>query len=156
WVYEQLLKFYKNNIHLISHCNKYNHTILFNSAYLYLISCYYIDIEVKILLVFYLITNAKYPLVTIYFVFCGYVSNYNLINLLLLSTLFYLFINLYYFKNAPLPKIPLTLIPNYTQNINIVKNLNISTINEDYKKYEINEDYKKYEINEDYKKYDIK
>lgn len=135
WYYEQFKKIYKNNIHLISHCNKYNDIILFNSSYLYLLN----NMD-NILIIFYLITNSKYPLITIYFVFCGYMSNYSIMHMVLLSLFLYLFINLYYFKSAPIPKIPLTIITNYTQKINIVKNINIvdDYIKNDHKPKPIN------------------
>ncbi len=132
WLCEKLIKLYNNNNHLVTHCNKYNDIILFNAAYLYLLSYYNININIKILFYCYLIVNAKYPFMTSYFILAGYMSNYNLSHLCLLSITLYLFINLYYFKSAPLPKIPLTLIPNYTQNINIVKNYMNVDIVEDY------------------------
>ena len=115
WLFIQCTKLYKNNIHVITHLNKYNDMIIINVSYLYLLSQYLVDDYLKILILCYVIANAKYPLLSLYFITCGYLSHYAFHHLCLLGLFLYLFINLSHFKYAPLPKIPLTLITNYKE-----------------------------------------
>ena len=155
WSYDQFIKLYHHHIHIITHYNKYNTIIIINIAYLFLLSAYG-DYDFKIVCMCYIIANAKYPLITSYFVVLGYLSNYHLCHLLFLGIILYLYVNLSRLKSAPLPKIPLMLIANYTPDIidknNVIDNKDNVVDNViDNKKY--NQDIKINTINEiiDYK-----
>lgn len=98
WMYNNIR--IKKYIYLLYHKNDYNYYILIN-----MLMCSHC---------IFALCNANYPLITAWFLLFGYFSNYTLLHMIILGIMLYLFINIYYIKDAPKTKVPIICVTNYS------------------------------------------
>lgn len=108
WSYHKLKIFFNKNIYRITEYNVYNYYIIYNI----LLCCLPINIYTYI----FIILNAKYPLITSWFMF-GSFSNFNIIHMILLAIILYFIINIYHIKDEHIGKIKILYITNYDSKI---------------------------------------
>lgn len=89
----------KKQLPLLYHMQEYNYYILVN-----LLMCYHC---------MFALLNARYPLITAWFMIFGYLSNYSLFHMVILGFMLYLGINIYFIKDKPKDKIVIIPIHNY-------------------------------------------
>lgn len=121
WMTFQVYKWIDENYYVITHYNKYNLIISYHILYLSFVN------EINYLSLLFIIINSSVSLVSLWFIFFGYFSNYALHHLLVLGLLLYIIINVYYSKSAPRQKLQLSIIQDYVIEDDIK---NINEINE--------------------------
>jgi hypothetical protein len=131
WVYNKLIHYIVKNYYLLIHYNDVNYYILLN-----MIGLMFIDLDIKnIIILFYIISNAKHIGVTLWFVIFGALSHYNIIHLILLGLIYYLLLNISHIKYAPKPKLKMLLLDNYEipKNNIVINDVKIKNANQLYK-----------------------
>ncbi len=106
WLFKKYQMWFKENYRVLFHFNDLNLILLNHVGFLSMMPN-------NIYIILFCILNAHYKLISLYFLFFGYLSNYHFIHLIFLAIVYYIGINIYYRKTTPKPKIPLKLVTDY-------------------------------------------